>query len=133
MSKINAGFAFHCHHDVLVEYVHDYDERANFIINHKPSHEQELRLRLFKMIPADKLPSELADAIPVEVATREARNEASKIWGFIMHSQEQPSSQQRRSYKDAVQAYDEAAVKCVLLVGAYLSELNELHDSLIKG
>ena len=50
------GIAFHCHHDRLFEYVHDYYERVDYFKNHKPEHEQELRLRLFKFIPVDRLP-----------------------------------------------------------------------------
>jgi len=38
-----SGLAFHCHHDVLFEYVYDYDERVKFIKGHKPEGEQELR------------------------------------------------------------------------------------------
>ena len=56
------GIAFHCHHNTLVEYVHDYDERVEYIKNYKPEHEQELRLKLFKMIPVDRLPQKGLDA-----------------------------------------------------------------------
>ena len=54
-----SGFAFHCHHDVLAEWVYDYDERVRFIKENKPADEQELRLRLFKLIPEDHLPEDL--------------------------------------------------------------------------
>ena len=50
------GIAFHCHHDKLCEYVYDYDKRVEAIKRTKPVEEQELRLRLFKMIPDDRLP-----------------------------------------------------------------------------
>ena len=50
------GLAFHCHHDTLVEYVHDYDEMVGYIKNNKPENERELRLRLFKMIPDELVP-----------------------------------------------------------------------------
>ena len=56
------GYAFHCHHDKLVEYVYDYAERVNVIKRDKPKGEQELRLRLFRMIPEDKVPEEIAAA-----------------------------------------------------------------------
>ncbi len=51
-----SGLAFHCHHDVLLEYVYDYDERVRFIKENKPEKEQELRLRLFQMIPDEFIP-----------------------------------------------------------------------------
>ena len=130
MSKIRAGFAFHCHHDILVEYVHDYQERANFIINHKPSHEQELRLRLFKMIPADKLPTGWADVISMEVAARDARSKASNTYGSIVRRQEQPSSKERQSYRETIQAHSDAEVRCITIMGKYLPELKKLHDSI---
>ena len=50
-----SGLAFHCHHDILVEYVYDYDERVRYIKENKPEDEQELRLRLFQMIPEDRV------------------------------------------------------------------------------
>ncbi len=50
------GLAFHCHHGTLFEYCHDYQERVDYIKNRKPKNEQELRLRLFKMIPDELLP-----------------------------------------------------------------------------
>ncbi len=59
---MKTGFAFHCHHDTLVEWVTDYDERVKYIKENKPESEQELRLRLFKMIPPDRLPPELYKA-----------------------------------------------------------------------
>ncbi len=52
---IKRGLAFHCHHDILVEYVHDYDERVKFIKTSKPKKEQSLRLRLFQLIPDEKV------------------------------------------------------------------------------
>jgi len=56
------GLAFHCHHEVLIEYVHSYDERVRYIRECKPRKEQKLRLRLFKMIPKDRLPKSLVKA-----------------------------------------------------------------------
>ena len=56
MRKIIKGLAFHCHHDILCEYVYDYEERVQFIKTRKLKSEQSLRLRLFKMIPDDRIP-----------------------------------------------------------------------------
>lgn len=52
-------FAFHCHHDRLIDYCTDFAERVTYIKSHKPAGEQELRLRLFKLIPEERLPSKL--------------------------------------------------------------------------
>jgi len=57
-----SGLAFHCHHDTLMEYVYDYDERVRYIKSHKPKKEQKLRLRLFKIIPRKLLPAEGLEA-----------------------------------------------------------------------
>ena len=63
------GFAFHAHHYQLMEFCDDYEERVKCIRENKPLNEQELRLRLFKMIPQDRLPPVLNEA-------RKAYNEA---------------------------------------------------------
>lgn len=51
-----SGLAMHCHHDILFEWVWDFDERVADIKANKPEEEQELRLRLFKMVPAKLMP-----------------------------------------------------------------------------
>ena len=53
---IKSGLAFHCHHNKLFEYVYDYNERVAFIKDNKPKKEQELRLRLFQIIPDELIP-----------------------------------------------------------------------------
>ena len=63
------GFAFHCYHYTLFSWVYDYDKRVSYIKADKPKAEQKLRLKLFRMIPEDRLPSKLHEA-------REAYNEA---------------------------------------------------------
>jgi len=61
--EIIEGVAFHCHHDTLVDYIYGYDERVAYIKEYKPKEEQELRLRLFQMIPNDRLPKRLIKAL----------------------------------------------------------------------
>lgn len=56
------GFAFHLHHDVLAEWCNDYEERVDYIKTNKPKAEQEPRLRLFKLIPPDRIPLPLQKA-----------------------------------------------------------------------
>src|SRR3990167_2048725 len=65
----NSGFSIHCHHDILVEWCYDYEERVEVIKKDKPKNEQEIRLRLFKI-----LPEEAVKEIP------KARQEADKAW-----------------------------------------------------
>lgn len=56
------GYAFHTHHYALVEWCWDYKERTNYIEQWKPLGEQELRLRLFRLIPANHIPLALLEA-----------------------------------------------------------------------
>ena len=56
----NSGLAIHCHHDNLLEYCYNYDERVNAIKTTKPENEQEIRLRLFRL-----LPQEAIDELPI--------------------------------------------------------------------
>ena len=76
----NSGFAFHCHHDVLAEYVTDYTERVAYIKRCKPKSEQELRLRLFRLIPEDRLPPEY---IKARAEYDKAWAEADKAWAEV--------------------------------------------------
>ena len=56
MTERISGLAHCCHHDKHYEYCYDYDERVKFIKESNPPEEQELRLRLFQIIPDDVLP-----------------------------------------------------------------------------
>jgi len=61
-----AGLAIHVHHNILVENCYDYKEREEAIKAAKPLNEQEIRLRLFKMLPKKaiaELPRNLIKAI----------------------------------------------------------------------
>ena len=49
------GLAFHVHHNILFEYCYDYDERVDVIKIIKPENEQEIRLRLFKMLSSEAM------------------------------------------------------------------------------
>src|SRR3990167_10165064 len=65
MTQLSTGWAIHLHHDILVEWCYDYDERVREIRREKPVAEQEIRLRLFKLLPTEaveKLPEEWVKA-----------------------------------------------------------------------
>jgi hypothetical protein len=61
MEKIISGLAWHVHHDTLLEWCYNYDERVESIKRSKPVSEQETRLRLLKMLSEEAL-SELPSA-----------------------------------------------------------------------
>ena len=54
-----AGLAFHVHHDKLIEYCYDYDERLEAIKRTKPLEEQKLRLKLLQLIPDNRISKEV--------------------------------------------------------------------------
>ena len=71
------GFYWHVHHDVLVEYCYDYDERRRYIANQKPEAERELRLRLFQKVRGN-LPKAYVEAWKAYDDSFTARAEAWK-------------------------------------------------------
>lgn len=78
----NSGLAFHVHHNELIEWCYDYKRRVEVIKKTKPLREQELRLRLFKLIPDELLPPELVKAWEAEGKAREVRDKAWETWGI---------------------------------------------------
>jgi len=107
-----AGFAFHVHHDVLMEICTNYKERVEYIKEHKPRGEQEIRLRLFQLISPARLPRPLAKALEACDKTREA---CDKAW---------------EAYAKAGEAYDKAREACDKALEAYKPQINELHKEL---
>ena len=64
--KVKEGLAMHVHHNILFEYCYDYKERTDAIKHNKPAGEQEIRLRLFKMLSKEaieELPEKLLKAV----------------------------------------------------------------------
>ena len=57
-----SGLAFHVHHNRLIEWCWNFEERVKYIKENKPLEEQEIRLRLFRLIPPDTLPANLQKA-----------------------------------------------------------------------
>ena len=76
VKKRIAGWAMHCHHDTLFEWVWDYEGRVEIIKTEKPEKEQELRLRLFKMLPKSKMPGRGTRLWDAQEKTHTAANKA---------------------------------------------------------
>ncbi|MBU0778290.1 hypothetical protein KKF82_08545, partial [Patescibacteria group bacterium] len=94
---MRSGLAFHVHHDRLMEYCYDYDERVGYIKTGKPAEEQELRLRLFKLIPLDRIPGK-------DSKIWEAYNKA----GEALDKAGEAYDEAREAYNKAREAYNKA-------------------------
>lgn len=73
-------FAWHVHHDVLVEpLLETIEERAQYIRNHKPAGEQEVRLRLLRLVRGS-LPPGVVETWRALVEARCAYAEAQRAY-----------------------------------------------------
>jgi len=104
----NSGFAFHVHHDRLVEFCTDYKERAAYIRENKPADEIELRLRLLKLIPLNRLPLPLDEALKAYFEALKACDEARKAYGEARKA----CDEARKACDEALKAYFEALKAC---------------------
>ena len=98
MNKV--GVYWHVHHDRLVEWCRDYDERVAYIKAQKPIEEQELRLRLFQPVKG-KLPVAFVKAWEVCNKAWEACRKAREAYGKA-----------REAYVKAGEAYVKAREAC---------------------
>lgn len=100
-NKPSSGLSIHCHHDVLVEYCYDYDERVASIKKEKPKNEQEIRLRVFKILPkkAEKdIPADLRQA-------DQTRKQAYQAWKQANQTRKQADQTRKQADQTSNQAY----------------------------
>lgn len=107
--KKQKGLFWHVHHNRLLEYCYNYQERVDYIKNHKPEHERKLRLRLFQPVQG-KLPAEVVEAC---IAYREA---------YIAYSKASTT------YGKACTVCDEAYVARQTAFIRHKAEINSLHE-----
>src|SRR3990167_2433760 len=88
-NKIQTGLFWHVHHEALLEWCYNYDERVAYIRKEKSKEEQGTRLRLFKPVKGT-LPQEVVKA---GQELNKARQEYYKAW---------------QEYDKATQEYDKA-------------------------
>ncbi len=100
MDKQKAGYHWHVHHDCLLEYCRDYDERIEHILECKPEHEHELRLRLFRLVKGE-LPIWMVVAV---CAYDEVRHACGEVGGDC--------NEVGGAYDEAWCAYDKAMRIC---------------------
>lgn len=121
------GFAFHCHHDVLVEYVYDYQERVDYINKHKPKGERKLRLRLFKIIPDDRIPEELLEANDAYNKARDAYYKAKNAFNKAGYAYKKSLTV---AYTKAWDVYDKADDVYEEMLKTYEPYFDQLHKEL---
>ena len=124
MEKLDAGLAFHCHHEELFEYTYDYEGRVQYIRGCKPKSEQAKRLRLFKLIPKDRLPGQESKEYSTFTET-----EAIFLKARRTHINEPKDVAQkiRNNYSDIRTTFFMARNKYIRV---YHKELTELHREL---
>ena len=104
------GFFWHVHHEILIEWCHNYNERAEYIRTRKSSNEQETRLRLFQPVKG-KLPEEVVEAGRACGEARQAHNKANRAYDEAYRVYNKTwlfRGKARRAYDKAYRVYDEA-------------------------
>ncbi len=120
---IKSGLAFHCHHDTLIEVVSDYDERVKFIKESKPAGEQALRLRLFQLIPEDRLPGKDSMELEAYFKTREAYFKTREAYDKARQAYDKAKEANYKAWKARNKAKEAYFKK-------YQVEIEELHKEL---
>ena len=108
--EIKQGPYWHVHHDILIEWCYNYDERAIFIKKYKSTFEIETRLRLFKPVKG-KLPDEVVQAMQAYDQAWQAYNQAEQAYDQARQAcnqAKQACNQAGQAYYQAEQAYDQA-------------------------
>lgn len=109
-SSMPVGFYWHVHHDILVEWCHNYEERASCIRTEKPKHERDIRLRLFRPVKGI-LPQKVQEAkrayAEAWLACDEAGIACDKAW-LVYDEARLDYDEVWLAYKKAKRAYDEA-------------------------
>ena len=128
-----AGFAFHVHHDVLMEICTNYKERVEYIKEHKPRGEQEIRLRLFQLISPARLPRPLVKAGEAYVKACEAYSKAWEAYDKALEAYVKACEAYDKAleaYTKAGEAYSKACEAYAKAWEAYKPQINELHKEL---
>jgi hypothetical protein len=105
---------WHLHHDKLMEWCWDYDERKDFIKTWKSENEKETRLRLLQPVKG-KLPEDVLKAGAAYGKARAAFTKASvaldKAWSTYRKAAWVAYDKERAAYDKAWAAYKKAIEK----------------------
>jgi len=127
--KTIKGMFWHCHHNILCEYVYDYQERVNYIKKNKPKNEIKTRLKLFKKVKG-KLPKEFVEAGKKCDKAREkyikAEEKCDKAREKYIKAREK-YDKAREKYDKAWEKYIKAEEKYNKAWGKYEPQIEKLH------
>ncbi len=119
--SIISGLAHCCHHDTHFEWCYDYQARVDYIKREKPVAEQELRLKLFQILPFDRLPLQLRRTLEAYNKAKETYMETRKSMTWKPSNEAWEASGEAREVLDkAREAYDKTLNNCMM----------KLHDEL---
>jgi len=106
----NKGWAWLCHHEVLLEWCDDYKGRVAYIRRNKPACEVPLRLEWFRLVKG-KLPDEVIKALAAYDKAVAAYGKAEAAYGKAVAAYgkaEAAYGKALAAYGKAVAAYDKA-------------------------
>ncbi len=133
--EIRSGLAFHVHHEQLIEFCYDYDERVKYIKENKPKEEIPLRLKLLQIIPDSKIPGRDSREYEAYVKAREAYGKADEAYvkadeAYVKAHEAYAEADEAyvkayEAYDKAREAYAEACKAYVRARGAYFTKYNK--------
>ncbi len=122
-------YYWHCHHEVLFEFVDNPQERIDYIKGAKPNHEIEIRLRLFQPVKGE-LPLAVVKAGAARDKAGAARGKAraarDKAWAAYVKAGA-AYVKAGAAYGKARAAYVKAEAACVKVIKTHSEELEALH------
>ena len=123
------GWYWHVHHEVIVEYCYDVEERVEYIKRHKPEHEVETRLKWMTPVKG-KLPEEVVAAGEAYNKAGEAYNKAWKARDKTLEAYRkawEACDKARKAYYRAGEARGKAMEACDKTLEMYKDEFEALH------
>jgi len=120
---------WHIHHEVLLEWSDDIQERIDYIKAHKPPHEVETRLRLLKPVQG-ALPPKLVKAKAAYDKARDAFVKASVAYAKARDAYDKARDaydKAKAAYAKARDAYDKAKAAYNKAYDECLPQIEALH------
>jgi len=129
MSK-QAGFYWHVHHDMLLEWCYDLEERIDYIKKLKPADEVETRLKWMQPVEG-KLPKAVIEAGKAYCKAREVYRKAGETYWEACYAEEKVGEaygKAREAYRKAWKPYCKAREPYHKALRDHKDEVEALHD-----